>query len=184
MGQILSRGTTWKIGKTPKEIVPVQETLNTQSFISNCLRDFTKNVVAAFLEADIPLYKLQHASIKKLFNSNLGKHCPSESTCRSHVNELAAKKIERLKELFAGKAVILVVDEAEVSGQKYVNILAGLIEAGAARSEGCKGCSLPSLSPPYFFLRSKIFLPILVFHTTIDNIFFEKNNFCTKTGNT
>ena len=55
---------------------------------------------------------------------------------------------------------------------------------GAARSEGCKGCSLPSLSPTYFFLRSKIFLPILVFHTTIHNIFFEKNNFCTKNGNT
>ena len=34
------------------------------------------------------------------------------------------------------------------------------------------------------FLRSKIFLPIFVFHTTIDNIFFEKNNFCTKNGNT
>ena len=58
------------------------------------------------------------------------------------------------------------------------------IDTGAAGSEGCKGCSLPSLSPPYFFLRSKIFLPILVFHTTIDNIFFEKNNFCTKNGNT
>ena len=26
-----------------------------------------------------------------------------------------------------------------------------LKQAGAARSEGCEGCSLPSLSPPYFF---------------------------------
>ena len=58
----------------------------------------------AFLEADIPLYKLQHDSIKKLLNSDLGKHCPSESACRSLVNELDAKEIERLKELFAAKA--------------------------------------------------------------------------------
>ena len=58
----------------------------------------------------------------------MGKHCPSESACRSHVNELAAKEIKRLKELFDAKAVFLVVDEAEVSGQKYVNILAGLME--------------------------------------------------------
>ena len=41
---------------------------------------------------------------------------------------MAAEEIERLKELFAAKAVFLVVDEAEVSGQKYVNILAGLME--------------------------------------------------------
>ena len=58
----------------------------------------------------------------------MGKHCPFESACHIHVNELAAKEIERLKELFATKAVFLVVDEAEVFGQKYVNILAGLME--------------------------------------------------------
>ena len=58
----------------------------------------------------------------------MGKHCPSESACRSHVNEWAAKEIERLEELFAAKAVLLVVHEAEVSGQKYVNILARLME--------------------------------------------------------
>ena len=114
--------------KHQKKIAPAKKTLNKQSFVPICQWDFTKKVVTAFLEADIPLYKLQHASIKKLLNSELGKHCPSESACRSHVKELAAKETERLKELFAAKALFLVVDEAEVSGQKYVNILAGLME--------------------------------------------------------
>ena len=117
-----------KSTKHQKKIAPVQETLNTQSFIPICQRDFTKNVVTAFLGDDISLYKLQHASIKKLFHSDLGKHCPSESTCRSHVKELAVKEVERLKELFSAEALFLVVDEAEASGQKYVNILAGLME--------------------------------------------------------
>ena len=33
----------------------------------------------------------------------------------------------------------------------------GDVGAGAARSEGCKGCSLPSLSPPYFFFKKQNF---------------------------
>ena len=84
-----------KSAKHQKKIAPAKKTLNKQSFVPICQRDFTKKVVTAFLEADIPLYKLRYASIK---------------------------------ELFAAKALFLVVDEAEVSGQKYVNILAGLME--------------------------------------------------------
>ena len=50
--------------------------------------------------------------------------------------------------------------------------------------KAAKAAAYPVYHLLIFFLRSKIFLPILVFHTTIDNIFFEKNNFCTKNGNT
>ena len=108
-----------KLAKHQKKIVPARDTLNTQSFIPIRQRNFTKKkkkIVTAFLEADISLYKSQHASIKKLFNSDLEKHCLFKSACRSHVHELASKETEPLKELFAVKAVFLVVDEAEVSG--------------------------------------------------------------------
>ena len=66
---------------------------NSQSFLlPQSQKYFTKQVVTAFLEADIPLYKLQHSSIKNLFNSTLGHHCPSELACRKQVNDLAVVK--------------------------------------------------------------------------------------------
>ena len=91
-------------------------------------KDFTKQVVTAFLEADISLYKLQHFSIENLFNSTLGHHCPSESACRKQVNDLASQESERIEKLLTRKPIFLVVDESYVSGQKYINVLAGPME--------------------------------------------------------
>ena len=102
---------------------------NSQSFLlPQSQKDFTKQVVTKFLEADIPLYKLQHSSIKYLLKTTLGHHCPSESACRKQVNDLASQESERIKKLLTRKPIFLVVDESDVSGQKYVNVLAGLME--------------------------------------------------------
>ena len=70
--------------KHQRKVAPEQpQASNSQSFLlPQSQKDFTKQVVTAFLEADIPLYKLQHSSIKKLFISTLGHHCPSESVCQ------------------------------------------------------------------------------------------------------
>ena len=46
--------------------------------------------------------------------------------------------------------------------------------------KAAKAAAYPVYHLLIFFLRSKIFLPILVFHTTIDNIFFEKKIFVQK----
>ena len=105
------------------------QALNSQSFLlPQSQKDFTKQVVKAFLEADIPWYKLQHSSIKNLFNSTLEHHCPSESAYRKQVNNLASQESECIKKLLTRKPIFLVVDELDVSGQKYVNVLAGLME--------------------------------------------------------
>ena len=102
---------------------------NSQSFLlPQSQKDFTKQVVTAFLEADIPLYKLQHSSIKTLFSLTLGHHCPSESACRKQVNDLAGQESERIKKLLTRKPIFLVIDESDLSGQKYVNVLAGLMK--------------------------------------------------------
>ena len=63
-----------------------------------------------------------------MFNSTLGHHCPSESACRKQVNDLASQESERIKKLLTIKLIFLVVDESDVAGQKYVNVLAGLME--------------------------------------------------------
>ena len=74
------------------------------------------------------MYKLQHSSIKNLFNLTLGHHCPSESACRKQVNDLASQESECIKKLLTRKPIFLVVDESDVSSQKYVNVLAGFME--------------------------------------------------------
>ena len=102
---------------------------NSQSFLlPQSQKDFIKQVVTAFLEADIPLYKLQHSRIKNLFNSTVGYYCPSESACRKQVHDLASQEFERIKKLLTRKPIFLVVGVSDVSGQKYVNVLAGLME--------------------------------------------------------
>ena len=63
--------------------------------------------------------------------------------------------------------------------KSVVTVIQGRLVVKAA-----KAAAYPVYHLLIFFLRSKIFLPILVFHTIIDNIFFEKSNFCTKNGNT
>src|ERR1043165_6636918 len=87
---------------------------------------FVEDVVTAFLAADIPLKKLQNEKIKSLFEK-MGKKLPSESTCRNRVTDLADREKERVKELISDQLFFLVVDESEISGRKYINILIGTL---------------------------------------------------------
>ena len=119
-----------QIAKHQRKVAPEQpQASNSQSFLlPQSQKDFTKQVVTALLEADIPLYNLQHSSIKNLFNSTLGHHCPSESACRKEINDLASQESERIEKLLTRKPIFLVVAESDVSVQKYVNVLAGPME--------------------------------------------------------
>ena len=76
------------------------------------------------MSADIPLHKLQNAHIRLLF-TDLGQPVPSESSCRAHVDKLAAEQMIRLKERLQNKNVFVVIGESEVSGSRYLNILIG-----------------------------------------------------------
>ena len=95
-----------------------------QTFFPSLKKDFTSKLVEAFLSADIALHKLQNPKIRQLF-TDLGQPVPSESSCRAHVDSLAADQMIRLKERLHGKNVFIVVDESEVCGSKYLNILIG-----------------------------------------------------------
>ena len=83
-----------------------QRTPKTQFFLRASQKDIIFYVVKAFLEADIPLYNLQYANIKKLIHSLSRQHCPSKSVCRGHVNELAMQELESVKELLVEKNVL------------------------------------------------------------------------------
>ena len=95
-----------------------------QTFIPILKRNFQSKLVEAFLAADIQVFKLQHPQIRQLF-THLGQPVPSESSCREHVDKLAVDVIQRLKEHLHNKNTFLVVDESEINGSKYLNILIG-----------------------------------------------------------
>lgn len=86
--------------------------------------NFVEDVVSAFLAADIPLFKLNHPKLRSLFEAN-GKALPSESTARACVETLALREEARIRELLKEKKIFVVVDDSEVAGNKYMNVLVG-----------------------------------------------------------
>ena len=89
--------------------------------------NFKEKVVSSFLAADIPLYKLNHPALKSLFAA-IGKSLPSETAVRASVAQLASQKEENIRELLWDKKVFLILDEAEVAKQKYINVLVGSLD--------------------------------------------------------
>ena len=61
-----------------------------QTFVTSLFKQDNAIIVAkGFCASDIPLHKLQHRVMKKMFQE-LGVSCRSESTCREQVAMLAA----------------------------------------------------------------------------------------------
>ena len=81
-----------------------------------------EQVVSSYLAADIPLYKLKHPSLKSLFATMI-KVLPSESAARAFVAKLASQKEKEIQKLIHDENFFLIVDEAEVAKQKYINVL-------------------------------------------------------------
>ena len=97
-----------------------------QTFISSA-NNITEEVTKAFLAADIPLHKLEHPAIRSLFLL-MGHTSPPESSCRHYVPKLAKLEKEKLKNYVANENVFLIVDESDIHGQKYVNVLVGVLK--------------------------------------------------------
>ena len=57
------------------------------------------------------------------------KVLPSETTARAYVAKLVSKNKKQIQELLRDKKVFLIVDEAEVAKQKYINVLVGSLDA-------------------------------------------------------
>ena len=103
-------------------------TTSRQSFISTPnIPNFNKTVVKTFLGANIPLKKLRHPAIRRLF-IDMGHPLPSESTSRRIVENIAREEENQMIYNFTSKDIFIVIDEAEVDGKKYLNILGGHVE--------------------------------------------------------
>ena len=98
-----------------------------QTYLQLDQANFKENVVSSFLAADIPLHKLNHPALKSLFAA-MGKSLPSETAARASVAQLASQKEENIRELLRDKKVFLIMGEAEVAKQKYINVLVGSLD--------------------------------------------------------
>jgi len=83
-------------------------------------------LLKAFLSADIPLWKLRHIELKKLFES-IGHPLPSEQTCRLKIDDLYNEKIANIIEYVKDQSIFLIVDETEIGETKYVNVMVGVL---------------------------------------------------------
>ena len=105
------------IRKGLKQERPASSALQ-QAFIHPVqLNDFTSQLVRAFASSDIPLVKVQHPSIRKLF-VDLGKTVPSESACRQKVFELSEADNQKLLDKLSEKELFFVMDETDLRGNK------------------------------------------------------------------
>ena len=59
----------------------------------------------------------------------MGKVLSSETEARACVAKLASQKEERIQDLLRDKKIFLIVDEAEIAKQKYINVLVGSLDA-------------------------------------------------------
>ena len=88
--------------------------------------NFSKDVLKAFLSADIPIWKLRYEELKKLFES-IAHPLPAGETCRLHIDELHHEEIFSIRDYIQDQPIFLIVDETEISRTKYVNVLIRLI---------------------------------------------------------
>jgi hypothetical protein len=105
--------------------IGVSANATVQQFL-NPKGDFTRDVLKAFLSADIPLWKLRNPELRKLF-LGIGHPLPCEQSCRLRINDVFEEEMQRICDYVKNQPVFFVVDESEVAGCKYVNLLVGIL---------------------------------------------------------
>jgi hypothetical protein len=105
----------------------ISECLDTASSSQSIKDTFNKDLTACLVEANIPLYKVNHPSVKKFLTKYTTHHVPDESTLRKfHVKVLYDTNIANIKMDIGEDAFYLIIDESTDVEQRYIlNILIG-----------------------------------------------------------
>lgn len=90
---------------------------------------FTMDLAKCFLEANIPLHKISHPSMKSFLEKHTKYTTPSESTLRNKcLPELYKENIDKMKERAAGKYLWVSLDETTDCEQRFVaNLVFGVL---------------------------------------------------------
>ena len=121
---------TFKHGKSTEKTNSSGTSVTRQTFISaGKQQDFATKLVQAFASCDIPLAKLNHPAIQKLFR-DLGQSVPYETLCGLRVKELqyVKQKIGSWQKDLSEKPLFFVIDETELRGKIFLHIPCGTLD--------------------------------------------------------
>lgn len=98
--------------------------------------DFTTDLVKWFIEADIPINKINMESTKSFFRKHLKQEPPSESTMRKNFSgPIFESSINQIRQIIGNNMIYLIVDETTDFKQRYVfNVLVGTLNGEVSRS--------------------------------------------------
>lgn len=88
---------------------------------------YAEKLAAAFLEAGIPIWKLQHPSIKKFFLDEHKEVLPTASTFYRKIDSIFNKTMQQIKDFVADRPIYLIIDETtDACKRSVLNVLVGV----------------------------------------------------------
>lgn len=95
---------------------------------------FSVKLAKAFLESGIPIFKLQHPSIKKFFQEECKEVLPSVNTFYNKVDLIFESTLKKTKEYIGEHPIYFIVDETtDVRKRCVLNILVGKIDGSFSK---------------------------------------------------
>lgn len=90
---------------------------------------FAVKITKTFLEAGIPIWKLQHPSIKKFFLEEYKETLPSVNTLYNKVDLIYQSTLEKIKAYIGEHPIYFIVDETtDACKRSVMNVLVGKLE--------------------------------------------------------
>ena len=87
----------------------------------NKQHEFNEDLVSWFIEANIPLKKLDHPSIKRFISKWTGKKPPHRTTLsQRYVKPIFDKRIEKIREVIGKHILIFQIDETTDTLGRFV----------------------------------------------------------------
>lgn len=127
-----------------KDALKRRETQNEseQALLRNCressINPFHMEICKAFVEANIPLKKISHPSIKQFMNKYTKNEMPSESSVRKYVPMLYEEKIKELRVKAENKHIWTSLDETTDTEQRYIaNFIFGILDGTHEEKNKC-----------------------------------------------
>lgn len=102
------------------------------------LSEFNMDLCKTLLEANIPLYKVNHPSVKNFIEKHTSSSAPDESTLRrKYVSALYGEMIEKLRSKAAGKYIWVSLDETtDVEQRMVANFVFGVLDEDDENERG------------------------------------------------
>lgn len=92
-------------------------------------KTYSVKLATAFLEAGIPIWKLQHPSIKRFFLNEHKEGLPSASTFYRKIDSIFDSTMEKIKNYVADHPIYFIVDETtDACRRSVLNVLVGAFD--------------------------------------------------------